>query len=446
MVAAASPNASVAPAAPLALWGGFECSVTRLHDQWRDQLRETGHHDRIDDLDRAAEVGVTTLRYPFLWERVLREEAEAGVGRWPWHDARMARLRALGLDVVAGLLHHGSGPAGTDLLDPGLPARLARHAGRVAERYPDIRCWTPVNEPLTTARFSCLYGTWYPHRRDTAAFLRATFLQCRGVLLSMRAIRRRVPDARLVQTEDLSRCFATPAMADQAGYENERRWLSLDLLCGVVNHDHPWRSVLLEAGIPAAQLDEMATGEARPDMIAGNHYVTSERFLDHRVALYPASLHGGNGYLSYADTEAVRVRMSDGDTGWLARLREVWERYRIPVVLGEVHLGCDNEAEQARWFVEAWRAAGSLRQEGADVRAVTAWALAGSVDWDSLMQQQHFRQELGLWDFQNDPPRPRALAKVLWELARGDSPRHSMLDGDGWWRRDDRFNAPTPEG
>ena len=28
---------------------------------------------------------------------------------------------------------------------------------------PHITNYTPVNEPLTTARFSGLYGAWYPH-------------------------------------------------------------------------------------------------------------------------------------------------------------------------------------------------------------------------------------------------------------------------------------------
>ena len=39
----------------------------------------------------------------------------------------------------------------------------------VAERDPWVEGWTPINEPLTAARFSALYGLWYPRRRrDTA--------------------------------------------------------------------------------------------------------------------------------------------------------------------------------------------------------------------------------------------------------------------------------------
>lgn len=429
------------PKPPLALWGGFECSVTRIGDDWRDQVSETGHHDRPDDLDRVAALGIATLRYPFVWERVLADGPPDGP--WPWHDGRMARLRALGLRVVAGLLHHGSGPRETDLLDPAFPDRLAEFAGRVARRYPDITDWTPINEPLTTARFSCLYGFWYPHVRDHGAFLRATAAQCRAVLLSMRAIRRHVPAARLVQTEDLGCTFATAPLADQARHENERRWLSLDLLCGRVDRAHPWRAALDGAGVPSAHLDELASGEATPDLIGANYYVTSERFLDHRTALYPPHLRGGNGRQSYADTEAVRARVPAGSTGWLPRLRDVWARYGRPIVISEAHLGCDDEAEQVRWFMEAWNAAEAMRADGADVPAVTAWALAGSLDWDSLMMERRGRRELGLWDGTSDPSAPRLLAETLRCLARDGTFDHPVLRTGGWWRRAARFDEPA---
>jgi hypothetical protein len=47
-----------------------------------------------------------------------------------------------------------------------------------------------------------------------------------------RAIREVTPGARLVQTEDMGAVFSTPALEYQATFENHRRWLSLDLLCG----------------------------------------------------------------------------------------------------------------------------------------------------------------------------------------------------------------------
>ena len=152
----------------LELWGGHECTVNRTGDAYMDQTKRSGHEDRISDLDRFAELGVKALRYPVLWERVSPDRPD--VADWSWTDARLARLKAQDIRPIAGLVHHGSGPRYTDLTDPAFASGLAQHARHAAERYPWIEDWTPVNEPLTTARFSVLYGHWYPHRRSEREF------------------------------------------------------------------------------------------------------------------------------------------------------------------------------------------------------------------------------------------------------------------------------------
>jgi dTDP-4-dehydrorhamnose reductase len=146
--------------AKLPIWGGVEATIVRLGNEWRDQVQETGHCLRLDDLDRIAALGLSALRYPVLWESVAPNHPEER--DWSWHDQRLGRLRALGIPVIAGLLHHGSGPRYTDLLDPLFPEKLAAHAAAVAARSPWLDSFTPVNEPLTTARFSGLYGHWHP--------------------------------------------------------------------------------------------------------------------------------------------------------------------------------------------------------------------------------------------------------------------------------------------
>ena len=149
------------------MWGGVECSVVRVGSRWRDQVRETGHHDRIDDLDRIAGLGIRTLRYPVLWERCVEGPAACD---WAWHDERLDWLHVLGITPIIGLVHHGSGPPGVHHFEPGWAEGLARHAAAVAARYPWVKHWTPVNEPLTTARFSGLYGLWHPHLSSELAF------------------------------------------------------------------------------------------------------------------------------------------------------------------------------------------------------------------------------------------------------------------------------------
>ncbi|MFH5923568.1 family 1 glycosylhydrolase [Roseomonas xinghualingensis] len=422
----------------LQLWGGIECTVLRTQGEWRDQLKETGHHDRLTDLDLVASLGIRKLRYPVLWERVAPTDLRSP--DWSWSDARLGRLRELGCDPIAGLVHHGSGPAYTSLLDPLFPEKLADYARQVAERYPWVRDWTPVNEPLTTARFSGLYGHWHPHGRDGRSFLTALTNECRGVLLAMREIRKIRPDARLIQTEDMGRVFSTPPLAEQAEHENERRWLSLDLLCGRVDSNHPWYGIMLREGVPQEHLDQLVEEARAPDVIGINHYVTSDRYLDHRVHLYPPATIGGNADGPYADVEAVRVPITPhGQTGAEARLREVWERYRLPLAITEAHLGCREPEESVRWLVEVWNGAARLRQEGVDLCAVTVWSMFGAMDWCSLLRRRDGMYEPGVFDVRHEPPRPTPLAEAVHALATTGRFEHAMVADPGWWRRDDRY-------
>ena len=55
---------------PLELWGGHECTVNRVGDRWLDQTRRGGQEQRLDDLQRFADLGLKALRYPVLWQRV----------------------------------------------------------------------------------------------------------------------------------------------------------------------------------------------------------------------------------------------------------------------------------------------------------------------------------------------------------------------------------------
>lgn len=421
----------------LELWGGHECTVNRVGDRFFDQTLRSGHQTRPGDLELFAGLGLKALRYPVLWERIAPEAPDRF--DWSWIDERLGRLQQLGVRPIAGLLHHGSGPAYTSLMDPGFPRALARFATAVAERYPWITDWTPVNEPLTTARFSALYGLWHPHLKDERSFHDALLNEIDGIRLAMAAIRRVNPSARLIQTEDLGRTYSTRAVANQASFDNERRWLSWDLLCGRVRPGHAMWSRLVGFGLQA-RLEAIAEAPCPPDVIGVNHYLTSERFLDHRTDRYPPEQCGGNQFMSFADVEAVRVVQPAPD-GLEGVLREAWERYRLPMAITECHNGCTRD-EQMRWLQEGWDTAIRLRHGGIEVEAVTAWALLGSHDWASLLTREDGHYEPGVFDLRGGAPRPTAVAGLISRLAAGGTLDHPVLAGDGWWRRDVRLQHP----
>jgi dTDP-4-dehydrorhamnose reductase len=423
----------------IAIWGGVECSVNRVGDCWHDQMELSGHAHRLSDLELVAELGIKTLRYPVLWERTAPDSPRQR--NWRWADERLLKLRALSIAPIVGLVHHGSGPRYTGLLKSNFPEELARFAGDVAARYPWVSRYTPINEPMTTARFSTLYGHWYPHHRDDVSFARAFVNQCRAIALSMIAIRRVNPSAELVQTEDLGTTRSTAHMAYQRDFENQRRWLTWDLLCGRVDRRHAMRAFLERCGISADELDWFEAHPCPPQVIGINHYVTSDRYLDERLALYPPASHGGNAVERYADAEAVRVLPQKYD-GWKV-IEQAAARYAVPIAVTEVHLGCTRE-EQLRWFHEAHKAAQAARDEGCTVIAVTVWALFGSYNWDKLLIQDG-SYEPGAFDVRSSPPRPTAIARHIQELIGSGRPLDSPFTAGGWWQQPSKilYGAPT---
>jgi dTDP-4-dehydrorhamnose reductase len=419
----------------LELWGGIECTVNRVGDRFFDQLECNGHAHRDADLDLLAGLGVRTVRYPVLWERI----APAGIDRanWEWADYRLKGLQERGIEPIVGLMHHGSGPHYTSLIDPCFPQRLAEYAAAVARRYPWVTKYTPINEPLTTARFSTLYGHWFPHASDDRLFGRAIMNQLRATQLAMDAIREVNPHAALVQTEDLGKTYSTARLEYQARFENDRRWLTFDALCGMLDHESPMWRFLRWTGISERELEQLLEGRCPPVILGVNHYVTSERFLDDRLERYPPSMHGGNHRDAYVDVEAVRVR-AELNGGPAAALLETWQRYRRPVALTEIHLGATRE-DQLRWLHEAWLAAKSVRDRGADIRAVTAWSLFGAFDWHALLTRVEGHYEPGAFDVRAPHPRRTAVGTMVRSLATTGRFDHPVLHSPGWWQRDDRL-------
>ena len=413
----------------LELWGGMECTINRVHDLWFDQMKRSGHLGRLSDLALFRDLGLRKLRYGLHWERFR------WAGTMEVFDGPMREMQRLGIEPIAGLVHHGSGPEGTSLLDPGFGDKLAEYALQLARRYPWIGSYTPVNEPQTTARFSGLYGHWYPHHKSFASYVRALLNQLRASVLAMRAIRSVRSDALFVHTEDGGRTWSTPALAALQATREQRRWLGLDLLCGRVDASHQLYEFLQEHGATEAEVLWFGENACPPDVIGLNYYVTSDRFLDDRVRGYPAGFAGGDtGEEPLVDIEAVRVRRK-GIGGAGAMLTEAWERYGIPVAITEAHLGGAVE-EQVRWLAEIWKEARAVRLAGVDCVAVTVWALLGSYNWNTLVTTENGMYEPGVFDLGSGEPAPTGLWETVRRLAHGEP-----LDaaGGGWWTRQDRL-------
>lgn len=431
----ASACAEETPAPPLPIWGGAEYTCNRVQDRYFDQMDLSGHSERTSDYARFRALGIRTFRFGLLWERHEQNPD------WRWADERLGCLRELGMRPIASLVHHGSGPRHTSLLDPQFPEKLAAYAHETAARYPWIDAYTPINEPNTTARFSGLYGLWYPHHRARGSYLRALLNQVRGTVLTMQAIRRINPAAELVQTDDVGNISGTEETRSTWELLNLRQWLGFDLLCGRVDRQHPLFGYIRAEGISEREILWFADNPCPPDVVGINYYVTSDRWIDHRSDLFPDDRRSAE--CPFVDAEAVRVR-PDGIVGVDTLLTQAWHRYGLPVAVTEAHLGGPVD-EQIRWLADIRRGVARAQRSGVDCRALTVWALLGSFYWNQLVTCENGHYEPGAFDVRHGEPVPTELAKVVAQLTHGHPLRHPALRRPGWWRQQSRLCFPFCE-
>jgi dTDP-4-dehydrorhamnose reductase len=376
------------------------------------------------------------MRYPVLWEK--HEPVRGQAIDWSWAANQLNELRQRGVEPIVGLVHHGSGPVYTNLADANFATYLASYAGKVAQEFPWIDYYTPVNEPLTTARFSGLYGFWYPHAQNDLMFVRALINQLKAVVFSMREIRKVNPAAKLIQTDDLCKVYSDRKLQYQADFENERRWLTFDLLCGRVDRSHALWDYFQWLKVPREDLAFFSDNPCPPDIAGFNYYVTSERYLDPNLPLYPKHLWGGNRRHRYVDTEAIRVR-HDNPGGLKVLLAEAWERFKLPIAITEVFLSC-NEDDQVRWLLEACLDANHARSNGIDIRAVTFWGLLGECGWNKLVTTLDGAEfENGAYRISDGQMGETAVARFIKSITSERMYDARYADLPGWWKREDRF-------
>ena len=409
---------------PFEVWASPEPTFARISaHETREQLAETGHEARDGDMDLLASLGVSAARYPVLWEKCAPQRD--ALPDFTRARARLGALRRAGIEPVVTLLHHGSGPAYTSLIDPDFPEALARYAGEVARAFPWVRRWTPVNEPLTTARFSTLYGTWYPNLRDDRAFGHAIVHEALGILLAMEAIRAEVPGAQHVLTEDLQSFTpldAEPLTLATVAHQHERTFLSVELLMGRVVAGHPMHAYLTETcGVASALLERVARHAAAPDLLGWNYYPNSERVF----SSVPGSVDGGI-------SDIPRVVHAPGSISPEPLLRAAHARLGLPFGLSEVHVNA-NERGRVRWLAQRRDDLLRLVADGLPVRMLGAWAAFGLIDWDSLLMRREGYSEDGIFTFAppGKAPNETALSAGVRALAAGQG--FDVPEELGWW-------------
>ena len=372
---------------------GIECSYPTIEHGTlrRDLLEECGHYQHWrDDLRLVKELGLWVLRYGLPYYRM-----HLGPDHYDWSfaDEVMAEMQRLGITPILDLLHFGVPDWIGNFQNPELPVHFAAYAGAVAERYPWVRFYTPVNEIYVSARASAKDGLWNEQLKSDHSFITAMKHLVASSILATQQIVRCRPDAIIVQSESaeyLHEACVSPSA--KTTLHNKLRFLALDLLYAHV----PDADVLLYAmdnGLAREEYDWFMAGEPPGHQVMGNDY------------------YGRNERILKPDGSSCEA---EDVLGWYLITKEYYERYKKPVMHTETNTF---DAENAPiWLWKQWINVLRMRQDGVPVLGFTWYSLIDQVDWDQeLAEKKGTVNPCGLYDLDRKPRPVAASYRALLE-------------------------------
>ncbi len=352
-----------------------------------------------------AKDGVKTFRACIPWHRI---EAVEGRYDWSWLDPYLDAVRGFGLEPIVDPLHHTSFPL---WLDQGFADRRFEKAylafvRAFAVRYPWVKQYTIINEPLVTAWFCGHCGVWQPRRTGHDNFVPMIVNVCRTISRATTMLRAMVPGARFVHVDSCERHLALDeASLSFALFENERRFLVLDLILGLVDEAHPLRSYLTSNGAHEVDLAWFVANPVTIDVLGLDYYSHSE--------------------LAWRDGGAERA-WTHPVQGFAATAMEYVRRYRLPVMLSETNLRGE-VTDRISWLkymlAECETLAVELKPLGVPFLGFCWYPYIDSTDWNSLVcEANRTIDPQGLYSLDADfERRPTELSRLFAALARGQA-------------------------
>ena len=379
---------------------GIECSYPTIEGgRLRlDELEMTDHYRYWRrDLELVREMGLSYLRYGPPLYRVHR-----GRGKYDWSfmDEVSEAMRELEIIPIMDLCHFGLPDWLENFQNPAFPEAFAEYASAFAHRYRWVKFYTPVNEMYVTARMSALDGVWNEQLRSDEAFVTATRHVAKASVLAMQAIMRERPDAIFVNSESsefYQACCPDREIRRIADFENQRRFIALDLLYGVQVLADVY-SYLLDHGMPREEYEWfMSQSVGRRAVLGLDYYEWNEKLID-----------------SNGQAENLGELF-----GWYVITNQYYKRYQRPVMHTETN--SPDASEAPGWLWRQWHNVQLIRQNGVPVVGFTWYSLQDQVDWNiGLSKALGNVFPVGLYDLNRDP-RPVAQAyKHLVQMYRDE--------------------------
>ena len=368
---------------------GIECSYPTIDGgRWRiDQLAETEHyHYWRRDLELVRELGLKYLRYGLPIHLVYIAENKFD---WSFADDVMGAMKELGITPIMDMCHFGVPDWLENFQNPFLPEKLAEYAAAFADRYSWVKFYTPVNEMYVTARMSALDGVWNEQLKSEKSFVTAIRNVAKASVLMMQQILIAKPDAIFINSESsefYQPCCPYSDIQHIADFENQRRFIALDLLYGVQVRADIFAYLIDCCMLPEEYEWFMSQNIGNRAILGLDYYEWNEKLINN------------DG----------KPEMLGELFGWYVIADQYFKRYRRPIMHTETNTP---DAEEApNWLWRQWHNVRLIRQNGVPVVGFTWYSLQEQVDWNiGLSQALGNVFPVGLYDLNRDP-RPVAQA------------------------------------
>jgi beta-glucosidase len=342
-----------------------------------DEFELTQHYQRWpQDLELAASLGVTAMRYSIPWPRA---ETAPGNTDFGWLEGPIAKLRELGIVPILDLLHYGTPAWLKDGIgEPAFPDAFAAYASAIAQHFRgQVDHFTPHNEPQVGTLLSGVFGFWPPYGNTPARWVELGMHTAGAMVLATRALRDANPEAVVISADAIDWTLAArvfPQVLDTLP-ESEQEDLRAvvgsfpaSLAYGKVPVEHRFGQRLIEAGAKERDLEWLLSHAEVPDILGSNHYPDIVDF-----AAEGDFTRGGSLPLIEAAAEAAaRVEQS---------LRRAHAAFDRPVYLSETSAGSAPTA-RAAYATALGEMRQRLRAEGFPLVGINWWPLFLAARWE----------------------------------------------------------------
>ncbi|HEY0040318.1 MAG TPA: family 1 glycosylhydrolase [Flavisolibacter sp.] len=325
---------------------GFECSTFLWKDKKRRNLVTETQHDRFvtQDYEMLRRLGIAVSREGIPWPMVDKK----GEYDFSIIDPMIDAMNSQKIVPIWDMCHYGY-PDDLDPFTEDFTARFAAYCKAAAEYVvPKMHgpyFFTPINEITFFAFCGGEWGWVAPYLNTREDRYRFRLALCKAAIAGVKAIREVVPEARMIHIDPLVQVVAPRDRPDQqqaAWHETYvDTFLAWDIISG---KEHP----------------ELGGAPHILDIIGANNYSF-----------------GQMEYREQGPHQALEPH-DDRIKPLCDLLRTVWERYRLPMIIGETS-GMKEGRED--WLRDVMDESLAAVNEGIDLHGVCLFPAVDMPDW-----------------------------------------------------------------